>query len=257
MKGIAAAVALTLVLLAGSVGSVLAAPEEGGEDEPSITQTTSDKPTTSKESSSSKVSTSKPSSDENKTTSSKSSSSKPVTSDDEDDKSTSKASTSKDTQTSRNNDNTTSKKTTTSKSGGGLDPDEKDNNSDFDDISWGAQYVEESSTPSVVSTAKPIAKDIDNMYAAAMKWVWLPILLICGSLFGLIAVNYRAAKQKRMQKQPAGRGRSADIPMSAGRPDRGADTDDDVFIASDTSMRPAKRTPPSHAKKKGPRRPRD
>lgn len=257
--------AIALALMAGTVFTVLALPEEEEGEEPTsqvTTQATSNSTTTSKETTTSK----KPSSSEEDSSSSRQSSGKTTSKDDEDDKSSSGTSTSRDTQTSRDEEPVTSRKQSSSKAGGTLTPDAKDANSEFDDISWGAQYVEETSVPDTVSTAKPISKGIDNYYAIALKWIWLPILLICASLFGLIAVNYKAAKEKKMARQSAGRGRTSEIPMQSGRSDRRAERfDDDVFIASDTSMRPAprtrrqpaKRTPPTHAKKKGPRRPRD
>lgn len=265
VKGIAAAVAMTLALMAGTVFTVLAVPGEEEEGDPTsqvTTQTTSGQTVTSRESSSQK-----PSSSEEEDLSSSRHSSSHTTSEDGKDESSSETATSRDTRTSRDEEPVTSRKQNSSKSGGTLTPDAKDPNSEFDDISWGAQYVEETSVPDTVSTAKPISKDIDNYYAIALKWIWLPILLICASLFGLIAVNYKAVKEKRLAGQTASRGQTSEIPMRSGRPDRRAGRldDDDVFIASDTSLRPAsrnarqpaRRTPPSHARKKGPRRPRD
>ncbi|MCI9069004.1 MAG: hypothetical protein HFI65_10190 [Lachnospiraceae bacterium] len=276
--------AIALALMAGTVFTALALPEgeEGEEPDSQVTTQTTSSQTTSRETTTSK----KPSSsndddgddDDDGSTSGKSSSSS-TSKDDENDK-TSRVSTSRGHQTSRDEGDdddapATSRKQSSSKAGGTLKPDDKETNSEFNDISWGAQYEVETSMPETVSAAKPISKGIDNYYAIALKWIWLPILLICASLFGLIAVNYKAIKEKRLAEQAASRGgRPSDIPMRSGRSDRRAGLDDgfdddfdddDIFIPSDTSMRPAprtgrqpaKRTPPAHRRPNGPRRPRD
>ena len=274
VKSIAAAVALTLTLMACAVGTVLAAPDpEEGPTEPT-SQVTTDKPVTTRPAVTSdedKTSSKKPvSSEEEESSRASRPSSKASSNDADEEDSSSRTVTSREEEaSSRDRDTTTSKKKTSSKSGGTLAPDDYVE-STFDDISWGAQYIEETSTPSMVSVGGPVAKDIDNYYSIAMKWIWLPILVACASLFGLVAVNYRAARQKKLARQAAGgRARPENIPMRGGRRDRASGyEDDDVFIPGSMDIsshssgrtgggnRPARRTPPSHAKKKV-RRPRD
>lgn len=269
IKAAVAALALALTLVAGTGLSALAAPEDGageGSSEPTVTTS---QPADSGESSSRPASSDEPdsSSSEEEESSSEEDSSSRASSEEEEESSSEETTTTsrEEEQSSREEETVTSRRTTTSRSGGTLTPDESYEDPEFEDISWGAQYVEETSMPETVSTAGPTAKDISDYYAIAMRWIWLPILLICASLFGLIAVNYRAHKQKKAAMQKAaGRGRTADIPMTSGRRSGSpAEDDDDVFIASDSHMRApsartgtGRRTSAAHAKKRV-RRPRD
>ena len=265
-----AGIALALTLMTGTAFGVLAAPEDGTGEDSSAPSVTTSQPTVSEESSSRPASSEEPdpSSDEEES-SSEEESSEPASSEEEEESSSEETTTTsrEEEQSSREEEEetVTSRRTTTSRSGGTLTPDESYEDPEFEDISWGAQYVEETSMPETVSTAGPTAKDISDYYAIAMRWIWLPILLICASLFGLIAVNYRAHKQKKAAMQKAaGRGRTADIPMTSGRRSGSpAEDDDDVFIASDSHMRApsartgtGRRTSAAHAKKRV-RRPRD
>ncbi len=269
IKAAVAALVLALALMAGTAFSVLAAPEDGAGEDSSESSVTTSEPVDSEENSSRPASSAEPeSSSSEEDSSSEEESSRPASSEEEEESSSEESTTSEEEEESSREEEEepdTSYRETTSRSGGTLTPDEEYEDPEFEDISWGAQYVEETSMPETVSTAGPTSKDIADYYAIAMRWIWLPILLICASLFGLIAVNYRAHKQKKAAMQKAaGRGRTADIPMTSGRRSGpSADEDDDVFIASDSHMRTpqkragtTRRTPPSHSKKRV-RRPRD
>lgn len=109
---------------------------------------------------------------------------------------------------SKSSNNTSSKKSASSQYAGTIGGDADD---DQEEVEWGAEF--ESEAPVSIdpnqSTEKAPNKNISDPYAAALNWIWLPILLICASVFALIAVNYKAHKEKKARLIRSGANRPA------------------------------------------------
>ena len=84
------------------------------------------------------------------------------------------------------------------------------NDDDDDDSDWQNNSTVGGGTVSQAASSKPTTKkNIDSPTNALMKFAWIPILLICVSLFVLIAENYRAHKKRKQVHAAATRRQSA------------------------------------------------
>ena|GEM_PF-3955491 len=193
---------MAALMLTVFAGMAAAEPEDPGEEVSSSAESPSSKET------SSEVSSEKPSSEE---PSSKASSSK----------ASSKALSSK--SSSKSSGAASSKKTSD------RDNDGRDLSSIPGASHHGGGTVSEA-TSKTTSSRTAVVKNVGGIANTLNKWAWLPILIICISVMGMIAINVRAYRKNHAGgdgRRPRGKGQSgqrrtpAQAPPRRRPPDRG------------------------------------